>query len=152
MSLAYFGEELCGWTAFALTQLGQPLTDAFTGIGCGGEVEQALVSCGVLQHSLGLAVDGEDDGALRLLELADELDGVVAEGGEGLDVLGDVDPCWHSAWPPLQVFYRTFGAHGDNCSFRAARWTQAFGRAEARVARGDIGPAEAGPFRFWGWG
>ena len=95
MSLAYFGEELCGCTAFALAQLGQPLTDAFAGIGCGGEVEQTLVGCGVLQYSLGLAVDGEDDGALRRLKLLHELNRVIAKRSKRLNVLRNVDPCWH---------------------------------------------------------
>jgi hypothetical protein len=61
----------CACTAFA--QIFQSLANGFFFVGLGGEVEEALV--------LGCALD---DGF--------GLDGVVAEGGEGLDVFGDVDP------------------------------------------------------------
>src|SRR5260370_5776212 len=104
MFLAHLLEELSGWTSFALAKLFQSLADAFAGVGFGGEVEEALVGGGVLDDGFGLAVDGEDDGAAGLLKALHHFDGVVAEGGEGLDVFSDVD---HGA-SVLEVFYRTF--------------------------------------------
>ncbi len=44
-------------------------------------------------------------GALGGFELLHELDGVVAEGGEGLDVFGDVDG--HPLLPVTSYFYKT---------------------------------------------
>jgi len=88
-------EDLLRWAGAAGGNVFESLADAFAGIGLGGEVEQALIFGGILEDGFGLAVDGEDDGALGLLELLDELDGVVAEGGEWLDVLGDVEVSWH---------------------------------------------------------
>jgi hypothetical protein len=67
------------------------LADAFLGAGFRCEVPQPLVLGGALEDSFGFAVYGEDNGPLRLPELLEEFDGVVAERGEGLDILGDVD-------------------------------------------------------------
>jgi len=91
MFLAHLVEELPGWTAFAAMKFFQTLADAFVGVGECSDVEEALVSGGVLDDGFGFAVDGEDDGTLSGFELLHELDGVVAEGGEGLDVFGDVE-------------------------------------------------------------
>jgi hypothetical protein len=93
--LAEFGEDFAGRTCAAFGDILQPLAESLFWINLGGEVEEALVFGGVLEDGLGFAVDGEDDGALGLLKLLNELDGVVAEGGEGLDVLGDVETGWH---------------------------------------------------------
>lgn len=103
MLAAHLLDEFGGGSAFAAAKLFETLADAFAGVGFGGDVEQALVRGGVLDDGFGLAVDREDDGAPGLLEALHELDGVVAEGGEGLDVFGDVD---HAA-SVLEVFYRT---------------------------------------------
>jgi hypothetical protein len=91
-------EELAGRSALSTVELFEALADAFTGIGFGGEIKQALVGGGILKNSFGLAVDGEDNGALRLLELLNKLGGVIAEGGKGLGVQGDVElRCHRSA-------------------------------------------------------
>jgi hypothetical protein len=91
MLLAHLLEELSGRTSFALTKVFQALADAFVDVGLCGEVEEALELGCALEDGFGFTVDGEDDGAARLLETLHELDGVVAEGGEGLDVFGNVD-------------------------------------------------------------
>ena len=91
MLVAHLLEEFCGRAAFAAAKLLEALTDTFSRVGMGGDVEQSLILCGTLKNGFGLAIDGKDDGAAGLLEPLHELDGVVAEGGEGLDVFGDVD-------------------------------------------------------------
>ena len=105
MLLAHLLEELCGWTAFASVKLFQSLADAFVGVGLGGDVEEALVGGGVLDDGFGFAVDGEDDGALGSFEALHHFDGVVAEGGEGLDVFGDVDLGCHVGVPPSWRYF-----------------------------------------------
>lgn len=94
--LSHVVEDFFERAGAAFPHVFETLTDAFVDVGCGGEVEEALVSGGVLDDGFGFAVDGEDDGALGGFELLHELDGVIAEGGEGLDVFGDVDHGWPS--------------------------------------------------------
>src|SRR5882724_6368511 len=89
--LAHLLEDLVHRASPACVQVFETLTDAFLRASLGGEVEEALVGGGVLDDSFGFAVDGEDDGAAGLFEALHHFDGVVAEGGEGLDVFGDVD-------------------------------------------------------------
>jgi hypothetical protein len=84
-------------------QIFEALAETFAIVGCGCEVEEALVGGGGEDDGFGFAVDGEDDGAAGLFELLHHFDGVVAEGGEGLDVLGDVEN-----GASVEVVYRTF--------------------------------------------
>jgi hypothetical protein len=91
MFLAKFIEKFAGGTSASCCDIFETLADAFVDVGCGGEVEEALVGGGVLDNGFGFAVDSEDDGAAGLFEALHHFDGVVAEGGEGLDVFGDVD-------------------------------------------------------------
>src|ERR1700722_15475765 len=99
MLLAHLLEEFSGRTSFALTKVFQSLADAFVDVDLSGEVEEALVLGCALDDGFGFAVDGEDDGAAGFFEAPHHFDGVVAEGGEGLDVFGDVDLWVHSGWP-----------------------------------------------------
>src|SRR5579872_3901498 len=85
-----FGEELFHVTALALLCLFKALADAFASVGLGCDVEQALIGPSVLDDGFGLAFDGEHHGSLALLELLHEVAGTAAEGGERLDVLGDI--------------------------------------------------------------
>jgi hypothetical protein len=91
MLLAEFIKELACGASAPCGHVFEALADGFFFIAKGGEVEEALVGGGVLDDSFGFAVDGEDDGSAGLLKALHHFDGVVAEGGEGLDVLGDVD-------------------------------------------------------------
>src|SRR5260370_36955702 len=68
----------------------QPLTDAFFCVGAGGNVEQALISSGVLHDGFCLPLHGKHHRALALLELLHEVARTPAEGGQRLDVLRDV--------------------------------------------------------------
>jgi len=98
MLATHLVEELGCGTAFSSLEFFESLTDALLDVGEGGEIEEALVGGGILEDGFGFAVDGEDDGALGGFELLEEFGGVVAEGGEGLGVLGGVDHVWVSAW------------------------------------------------------
>ena len=91
MLLAEVGEDFGGWAGAGGGDVGVALADAFTLAGGGGDVEEALVGGGGEDGGFGSAVDGEDDGTAGPLELLHHFDGVVAEGGEWLDVLGDVE-------------------------------------------------------------
>src|SRR3981189_887493 len=68
----------------------KPLADSLFRIRAGGDVEQALVSFGVLHDGGSLPLDGEHHGALAFLQLLHEVAGTAAEGRQRLDVLGDV--------------------------------------------------------------
>src|SRR5580692_4930308 len=68
----------------------QALTNAFLCVGACGNVEQALISLGILDNSRRLPLYGKHYGALALLELLHEVAGTSAEGRQRLDVLGDV--------------------------------------------------------------
>jgi len=94
MLTTHLVEELGCGTAFSSLEFFESLTDALLDVGEGGEVEEALVGGGILEDGFRFAVDGEDDGALGSFQLLEEFGGVVAEGGEGLGVLGGVDHVW----------------------------------------------------------
>jgi hypothetical protein len=62
-------EKLSGWPESSILYVFQALTDAFLGIGSRGNVEQALISLGVLHDSRGLPVHRKHHGTLALLEM-----------------------------------------------------------------------------------
>jgi hypothetical protein len=68
----------------------EPLPDAFLSIGTGRTVKQSLISVGILHDGRCLPFYGKDDGALGLLKLFHEVTRAAAEGGHRLDVLGTV--------------------------------------------------------------
>ena len=47
-----------------------------------GTVEKLLIGRGILNHDFGLAVDRQDEGRARLLQVADKLRGSVSEVGQ----------------------------------------------------------------------
>jgi hypothetical protein len=83
-------EDLPRGAGAAVRQILQALADAFGGTGLGRQVEQVLVRFSVLHHGGGPAVHRQDDGTFGLPEMAHELRRVIAEGGHGLNVFGDV--------------------------------------------------------------
>jgi hypothetical protein len=90
MAAAKLGKDFLGWTRAAVGDVVAALTDCFFYAGAGGDVEQALVGSDVLDDGLGFASNGKDDGALALFELLYEITGPAEEGGEALDVFGDI--------------------------------------------------------------
>ena len=86
-----FRKELFDVAAFPLLGLLQALADSLENVRAGGDVEQALVSLGVLHNGRRFTLNRQDDGALALLELFHKVAGAAAEGGQRMDVLGDVE-------------------------------------------------------------
>jgi len=68
----------------------QTLTDTPLRVGTGRNVEQALISFRVLHNNRSLPLHRQHHRAFALLELFHEIAGTSAEGGQRLDVLGDV--------------------------------------------------------------
>jgi len=85
-----FRKELFDVAAFPLLGLFQALADSLENLRAGADVEQALVSLGVLHNRRRFTLNGQDDGALALLELFPKVAGAAPEGGPRMDVLGDV--------------------------------------------------------------
>ena len=83
-------EEFARRTKPSGSRVFKALTDAFLGVGAGGNVEETLVGFRILHYSRGLAVDGEHNGALALLEMLHEVAGRAAESGQRLNVGGNV--------------------------------------------------------------
>src|SRR5271166_3690993 len=83
-------EKLFRRSYLFLFRILEALPDAFLGIGAGSNVEQMLVGFGILNNSRGLALHGEHHRALAFLQLFHEIAGTPAEGGQRLNVAGDV--------------------------------------------------------------
>lgn len=84
------GEKVADGARFACSGVFQALADAFGGVGLGSDVEQVLVRLCVLNHDNGFSLNGEHHRTLTFLELLHEIAGTAAEGGEGLNVSGNV--------------------------------------------------------------
>jgi hypothetical protein len=80
-------EDLSRRTSASVSNVIEPLPDAFLSIGTGHNVKQTLIS--LLHDGRCLPLYGKDDGALGLLKLFHEVTRA-AEGGQRLDVLGKV--------------------------------------------------------------
>jgi hypothetical protein len=89
-----FAEELLCRPDSALTQVLQSLTNAFPCVGPRCDVQQALVGFRVLNNRRSFPVHGQNDRTLALLDLLEELGGAAAEGGQRLDIFGEIK---HSA-------------------------------------------------------
>ena len=73
-------------------------------VGTRCNVEQLLVSLGILDNRLGFAVDGENDGTLAPFELPEEDSGLSPERGQRLNVFNDTKRGLHtSRIAPLKV-------------------------------------------------
>ena len=68
------------------------LANAFLRACVGGEIEQALISIGILDDCFAFPIDGQDDRTLDLLELFQEFAGRTAKSGQRFDVACDIDP------------------------------------------------------------
>src|SRR5208337_2662578 len=84
------GEKLPRWPRPSRFHILQTLTDRFFFISPGGNVKQPLIGLGILHYSRGLPVYREHHGTLALLELLHKVAGLAPEGGQRLDILGDV--------------------------------------------------------------
>src|ERR1700674_2315274 len=86
-----FRKELFDVAAFPPLGLLQALANSFENVCVGGDVEQALVGLRVLHNCRRFTLNRQDDGALALLELFHKVAGAAAEGGQRMDVVGDVE-------------------------------------------------------------
>jgi hypothetical protein len=84
------GEEFPSRTYPSLLDVLQSLPDPFASISESGDIEQPLISSGVLHHCLRFSFDSENHRPLRLLELLHEVAGAAAERREGLNVFRDI--------------------------------------------------------------
>jgi len=85
------GEKFPGRPSQSLLGLLQSLADSFPSIGSRSDIEQALISFGVLHHGLRLPFNGKHHRPLGLLELLHKIARPAAESREGLNVFGDVE-------------------------------------------------------------
>jgi hypothetical protein len=67
-----------------------PLPNAFHCVGAGCNIKQVLIGFCILHNCLGLPLYRQHHGALALLKLFYKVARPAAEGGQGLNVLGDV--------------------------------------------------------------
>jgi hypothetical protein len=91
MSGFKLGEELSKRPSSASCGVTQALTDSFTGVGLGRNIEQPLVCFRILDDRSSLSLDSEHHRPLTPLELLHEVAGAAAKRRERLDVLGDVE-------------------------------------------------------------
>jgi hypothetical protein len=90
MFAANLVKYLSRWVSASVGYVIQALTDAFLGIGLGSNIEQSLIGFGVLHDGRCFPPHGEHHGALVPSELFHEIAGPATEGGQRLDVLGNV--------------------------------------------------------------
>jgi hypothetical protein len=67
------------------------LPDSFNHVSLRRNVEQVLISFGVLHNGFRSAIDGENQGSLGFLEMLHELDGIAPECRHRLNVFLDVE-------------------------------------------------------------
>src|ERR1051325_10573869 len=84
-------EELPRRPGPALSHILQALADTLARVGLRGNIQQSLISFGILHNGSGLALYGQYDGTLALLELFHELAGAASERRQRLDVFRDVE-------------------------------------------------------------
>jgi hypothetical protein len=85
-----FGKELPDGPALSATRFFESLADALHGVGTGRYIKQSLVGLSVLYDGGGLPLDRQYYGTLAFMQLLHEVAGAASEGGERLDVFGDV--------------------------------------------------------------
>jgi hypothetical protein len=86
-----FAEELLRRPGSSLAGVFQSLTDAFSRVSLRGDIKQALVSLRILNDSRSFAVNGQHNRTFALFDLLEEFARSAAEGGERLNVGGDIE-------------------------------------------------------------
>src|ERR1039458_1550758 len=131
-----FGEEFLGVAPLSSLGLLQALADAFSSIGAGSDIEQALIGSRILQDGFSLAFDGEHDGPLVLLELFHEIARAAVESGQRLSVFRDIKHRGPTTIKALfQVLSEAVGHDGTMMAALSSSSPDAdhvFGRNEAR--------------------
>jgi hypothetical protein len=79
------------WPNTALLYIFKSLTDSLRGIGLRGDIEEALISFGILHDRFRLAIDSKNQRSFGLLEMLHELPRIAPESGHGLNVFFDVE-------------------------------------------------------------
>jgi hypothetical protein len=79
-------EDLVEWLGTTGVHVVETLPDGLLLLGKSGEREQALILVGILEDGGGAAIEGEEDGTVRGLELFDQFGGAIPESFEGLGV------------------------------------------------------------------
>ena len=79
-----FREELLGVATLSSLGLLQSLADAFASVGAGCDIEQPLISSGILHNGFGLAFHCENDWPLTLLEVLHKIPRPTAKRRERL--------------------------------------------------------------------
>lgn len=69
-----------------MPEIVHPLSDTFFRAGFRGQVQQSLITRGVLKNGFGSAVDGEHHRLFAALEPSNQLGGIPAERRERLDM------------------------------------------------------------------
>jgi hypothetical protein len=91
MPIFEFREEFPGGPDSSFLCVFQALADSFPCVCLRGNVEQALISLGILYDSGCFSLDGQNDGASAFFELHHEFAGSTAECRQRLDVFGDIE-------------------------------------------------------------
>jgi hypothetical protein len=89
LGLEFLEEFLCRPDS-PFSRVFHALPNAFPRVGARGNIQQALVSFGILNYRRSFPVYREHDRPLALLDLLYEIAGSPAKGGQGLNVFGDV--------------------------------------------------------------
>jgi len=79
-------QSLTRWANSPLFYVFKTLPDTFCSVRLCGDIEQPLISLGVLHNGLCFSIDGEYKRPLRFLQMLHELGGIPAEVGHGLDI------------------------------------------------------------------
>src|SRR5580700_1705651 len=83
-------EELPRWPGLSFARVLQALPDSLICLGACGDIEQPLIGLRVLYNSCRLALHGQHNWPLALLELLYEIAGSPAESSERMNILRDV--------------------------------------------------------------
>jgi hypothetical protein len=86
-------EELPCRPDLPLSDVLQSLADSFPRISLGRDIEQALISFGILHDRCRFPPYRKNDGALAFLELFQKFTRAAAERRQRLDILGDSEHC-----------------------------------------------------------
>src|ERR1700674_3289285 len=83
-------EHLTRRTGAAFGGIFKALADAFGRAGFGRQIEEPLIGLGILHHGGGFSIHRQHKGTFCLSEVTQKFRRMIAEGGHGLNVFGDV--------------------------------------------------------------